>query len=62
MEKQTYIFGGATVTIVDKSSHAERTKRLRKPLEAFYLNILKEEKKHEENNKKKTPSVGRSNT
>ena len=62
MEKQTYIFGGATVTIVDKSSDVERQTRLRKPLEAFYLNILKEEKKHEENNKKKTQTLGQSNT
>lgn len=49
--------GGATVTIIDKSSHAERTERLRKPLADFYNRIQKEERKNE-TNKKTTPSVG----
>lgn len=59
METTTYIIGGTTVTIVDRSSHADRTERLRKPLEAFYLNILKEERKqHEKDNKEKIETMG----
>ena len=62
METTIYKFGGATVTICDKSSDVERQKRLRKPLEAFFQNILKEEKnKHEKDNKEKTQTVGQSN-
>ena len=62
METTIYKFGGATVTICDKSSDVERQNRLRKPLEAFFQNILKEEKKnYEEDNKEKIKTVGQSN-
>lgn len=57
MKKTTMQIGGATVTIIDKSSHAERTERLRKPLADFYNRIQKEERKNE-TNKKKTQTVG----
>lgn len=57
MRTTTHTIGGATVTIIDKSSDVERQNRLRKPLETFYLNILKEERQHEKD-KKKIETVG----
>ena len=57
MTETTMQIGGATVTIIDKSSHAERTERLRKPLADFYRRIQKEVKENEKN-KTQTQTVG----